>query len=193
MNINRSRRRSTRSGRNTTYTQQPGLHQSTDSVFLSDGSQTDAADPTISVTIPQLSASALGLSSYGHGNPGPDRQSAGRQQRANRQQVYTFVTSGNANAAGDVASARTCRVLCRTCRTPSMARVPRVLYLRGRHRRQSIRQITSVNGGSAVVQALAAGNAGNDVTLTTNLTSSSGAAANRSDRRAPRPSIPTEL
>jgi flagellin len=164
-------------GSNTTYNNNQVFTSQLTSVFLSDGSQTDAADPTISVTIPQLSASALGLSSYATGTLDLTANPQAGNSVQIGQQVYTFVTSGNANAAGDVALGSNVQGTLQNLQDAvnGTGTASPGTYGVGTAANQSA-QITSVNGGSAVVQALAAGNAGNDVTLTTNLTSSSGAA-----------------
>src|ERR1019366_3957165 len=54
-------------GSNTTYNNNAVFSGSAMSVFLSDGSAADAADPNIQVAMPTLSASALGLASYATG------------------------------------------------------------------------------------------------------------------------------
>lgn len=90
-------------GTNTTYNNTPVFTGSTMSVFLSDGSATDAVNPTISVNMPSLSATSIGLGSFaastftltGAPNAG-DTVAIGAQ-------TYTFVAAGNVTAAGDVA------------------------------------------------------------------------------------------
>ena len=165
-------------GSNTTYNNNQVFTNQLTSVFLSDGSQTDAADPTISVTIPQLSATALGLSSYATGtldlttNP-----SAGNSVQIG-QQVYTFVGAGQATAAGDVALGTGSTALQTTLQNLQNAvngtgTAGVGTYGVGTAVNQSA-QITNVNGGSATVQALAAGAAGNNVQLIANLTSNVG-------------------
>ena len=72
-------------GSNTTYNNTPVFSGSQMSVFLSDGSGADAQDPNISVNMPTLSASSLGLGHLRHGHAGPDLQSDGGQHRDDRQ------------------------------------------------------------------------------------------------------------
>src|SRR5208282_3308990 len=90
-------------GSNTTYNNNQVFTSQLTSVFLSDGSQTDAADPTISVTIPTLSATSLGLSSYATGTLDLTTNPQTGNTLQIGQQVYTFVGAGDANAANDVA------------------------------------------------------------------------------------------
>jgi flagellin len=165
-------------GSNTTYNNNQVFTNQLTSVFLSDGSQTDAADPTISVTIPQLSASALGLSSYASGtldftaNP-----SAGNSVQIG-QQVYTFVAQGSATAAGDVALGSGSTALQTTLQNLEDAVNGTGTAGAGTYgvgtAVNNQATITSVNGGSASVQALTAGAAGNNVALVANLTSNVG-------------------
>jgi len=90
-------------GSNTTYNNNQVFTNQLTSVFLSDGSQVDSADPTISVTIPTLSSQSLGLSSYATGTIDlTSNPNAGNTVQIG-QQTYTFVASGAANAAGEVA------------------------------------------------------------------------------------------
>lgn len=162
-------------GSNTTYNNNQVFTNQLTSVFLSDGSQVDSADPTISVTIPQLSASALGLSSYATGtldltaNP-----NVGNTVQIG-QQVYTFVASGNANATGDVALGSNVQGTLQNLQAAvnGTGTASPGTYGVGTGVNQ-LAQITSVNGGSATVQATTAGSAGNNVQLVTNLTSSGG-------------------
>ncbi len=162
-------------GSNTTYNNNQVFTSQLTSVFLSDGSQTDSADPTISVTIPTLSAQSLGLSSYAQGtldlttNP----QSGDTVQIG--QQVYTFENSGSANAANEVALGTNVQGTLQNLKDAvnGTGTASPGTYGVGTGINQSA-QIVSMNGGSAVVQALHAGTAGDNVQLITNLTSSNG-------------------
>ena len=162
-------------GSNTTYNNNQVFTGNLTSVFLSDGSQVDSADPTISVTIPTLSAQSLGLSSYAQGtldlttNP----QSGDTVQIG--QQVYTFETSGSANSANQVAVGTSVQGTLQNLQDAvnGTGTASPGTYGVGTRVNQSA-QIVSTNGGSAVVQALQAGTAGDNVQLITNLTSSNG-------------------
>jgi hypothetical protein len=147
-------------------------------VFLSDGSQVDSADPTISVTIPTLSAQSLGLSSYATGTMDLTNQPSVGNTVQLGQETYTFVASGAANAAGDVALGSNVQGTLENLQNAvnGTGTASPGTYGVGTAVNQAA-QITSVNGGSATVQATAAGSAGNAVRLVTNLTSAGGASA----------------
>ena len=150
-------------GSNTTYNNNQVFTNQLTSVFLSDGSQVDSADPTISVTIPTLSASSLGLSSYATGTLDLTANPTAGNTVQIGQQTYTFVASG----AGE------CRRRCGAGqqRAEYFAELAKCRQRHGHRKRRHLRsrygrqhrsaQITSVNGGSATVQATAAGSAGN--------------------------------
>ncbi len=91
------------------------------------------------------------------------------------QQIYTFVASGAANAAGDVALGSNVQGTLQNLQNAvnGTGTASPGTYGVGTAANRAA-QITAVNGGSATVQALTAGNAGNTVQLITNLTSSGG-------------------
>jgi len=162
-------------GSNTTYNNNQVFTNQLTSVFLSDGSQVDSADPTISVTIPTLSAESLGLSSYATGTLDlTSNPNAGNTVQIG-QQTYTFVNSGSANAAGEVALGTNVQETLQNLQNAvnGTGTASPGTYGVGTSANADA-QITSVNGGSAVVQALAAGSAGNNVQLITNLSSAGG-------------------
>ncbi len=165
-------------GSNTTYNNNQVFTNQLTSVFLSDGSQVDSADPTISVTIPTLSAQSLGLSSYATGTLDLTNQPSSGNTVQIGQQTYTFVASGQANAAGDVALGNNVQGTLQNLKNAvnGTGTASPGTYGVGTAVNQSA-QITSVNGGSATIQATAAGSAGNAVQLITNLTSSGGASS----------------
>jgi len=162
-------------GSNTTYNNNQVFTSHLTSVFLSDGSQTDAADPSISVTIPTLSATSLGLSSYATGTLDLTQNPQAGNTVQIGQQVYTFVNSGFANAAGDVALGTNQQGTLQNLQDAvnGTGNASPGTYGVGTATNQSA-QITSVNGGSATVQSLAAGAAGNNVAIIADLTSNAG-------------------
>ena len=166
-------------GSNTTYNNNQVFTNQLTSVFLSDGSQTDAADPTISVTIPQLSAGSLGLSSYATGTLDLTANPTAGNTAQIGQQVYTFVASGQANSAGDVALGSGTGALQTTLQNLTNAvngtgTAGSGSYGVGTAANAEARIVTPTNGGSVSIQALTAGAAGNSVQLIANLTSNVG-------------------
>jgi flagellin len=166
-------------GSNTTYNNNQVFTNRLTSVFLSDGSQTDAADPTISVTIPQLSAGSLGLSSYATGTLDLTANPTAGNTVQIGQQVYTFVASGSANNAGDVALGSGTGALQTTLQNLTNAvngtgTAGSGSYGVGTAANTEARIITPTNGGSVSIQALTAGAAGNSVQIVANLTSNVG-------------------
>jgi flagellin len=164
-------------GSNTTYNNNQVFTSQLTSVFLSDGSQTDAADPTISVTIPTLSATSLGLSSYATGTLDFTTNPQAGNTVTIGQQTYTFATTST--AAGEVTLGTGATALQTTLQNLQDAvngtgTASAGTYGVGTAVNQSA-QLLPANGGSITVQSLAAGAAGNDITLATNLTSNVGA------------------
>ncbi len=161
-------------GSNTTYNNTPVFSGSQMSVFLSDGSGADAQDPNISVNMPTLSASSLGLASYATGTLDLTSNPSAGNTVTIGSQTYTFVAAGQANAAGDVALGNTVQNTLQNLQAAVNGGAGAGnLYGTGTAVNQQA-TITSVNGGSAVVQALQAGTAGNSVALSTSITSNVG-------------------
>jgi flagellin len=165
-------------GSNTTYNNTPVFTGSAMSVFLSDGSGADAEDPNISVNMPTLSASALGLASYSTGTLDLTANPAAGNTVTIGSQTYTFV-SAPVTAANQVeigtnnGSPNIQQTLLNLQAAVNGGAGAGTAYGAGTAINQQA-TITAVNGGSAVVQALQAGAAGNDVTLSANLVSNSG-------------------
>src|ERR1035441_4639306 len=90
-------------GSNTTYNNNAVFTGSNMSVFLSDGSAADSADPNILVAMPNLSAASLGLSSYATGTLDLTNNPTAGNTVTIGTTTYKFVAAGQANAAGDVA------------------------------------------------------------------------------------------
>jgi flagellin len=170
-------------GTNTTYNTNPVFTGSSMSVFLSDGSQADqqsTSGPTISVTMPSLTAGQLGLGTYATGT----LDLTGVPQAGNTvtigSQTYTFESAGNATAANEVAlgTGGTTAIQVQNTLLNLQAAVNGLAgagtaYGSGTSPNGSA-QITSVNGGAATVQALAAGTGGNTIALTAVLTAGAG-------------------
>jgi len=162
-------------GSNTTYNNTAVFSGSQMSVFLSDGSGADAQDPNISVNMPTLSSSSLGLASYATGTLDLTSNPTAGNTVSIGNQTYTFVAAGQANAAGDVALGNGVQDTLQNLQAAvNGAAGAGNIYGAGTAVNQQA-TITSVNGGSAVVQALNAGTAGNSVTLSTSITSNVGA------------------
>ena len=161
-------------GSNTTYNNTQVFTGTNMSVFLSDGSATDAQDPTISVAMPTLSARSLGLASYATGTLDLTSNPTAGNTVTIGTQTYTFVAAGQANAANDIALGNNVQDTLQNLQAAVNGGAGAGnLYGSGTAVNQQA-TITSVNGGSAVVQALQAGTAGNSVTLSTSITSNVG-------------------
>ncbi len=161
-------------GSNTTYNNTPVFSGSQMSVFLSDGSSADSMDPNISVNMPTLSASSLGLATYATGTLDLTSNPTSGNTVQIGQQTYTFVAAGQANAANDVALGGNVQSTLQNLQAAVNGGAGAGnLYGTGTAVNAQA-TITSVNGGSAVVQALQAGTAGNSVTLATSITSNVG-------------------
>jgi flagellin len=170
-------------GNNTTYNTNPVFTGNSMSVFLSDGSATDAnspSGPTIAVTMPSLTAGQLGLGTYATGT----LDLTGLPQAGNTvtigTQTYTFEAAGNATAANEVAlgtgsttAAQVQNTLLNLEAAVDGLAGAGTAYGSGTSPNGSA-QITSVNGGAATVQALAAGTAGNTIPLSAVLTAGAG-------------------
>lgn len=161
-------------GSNTTYNNTPVFSGSQMSVFLSDGSGADAQDPTISVNMPTLSSSSLGLASYATGTLDLTSNPTAGNTVSIGNQTYTFVAAGQANAANDVALGNTVQNTLQNLQAAVNGGAGAGNLYGSGTAVNTQASITSVNGGSAVVQALNAGTAGNNVTLATSITSNVG-------------------
>jgi flagellin len=165
-------------GSNTTYNNTAVFSGNQMSVFLSDGSAADAQDPNISVNMPTLSSSSLGLASYATGTLDLTSNPTAGNTVTIGTQTYTFVAGsptganqvqiGTNNGNPDVQ-----QTLQNLQAAVNGAAGAGSLYGSGTAVNQQA-TITSVNGGSAVVQALQAGTAGNSVNLSTSITSNVG-------------------
>ena len=161
-------------GSNTTYNNTPVFSGSQMSVFLSDGSAADSMDPNISVNMPTLSASSLGLATYATGTLDlTSNPTAGNSVQIGTQ-TYTFVAAGQANAANDVALGNTVQDTLHNLQAAVNGGAGAGNLYGSGTAVNTAATITSVNGGSAVVQALQAGTAGNSVVLSTSITSNVG-------------------
>jgi flagellin len=161
-------------GSNTTYNNTPVFSGSQMSVFLSDGSAADSKDPNISVNMPTLSSSSLGLATYATGTLDLTSNPTSGNTVQIGSQTYTFVAAGQANAANDVALGSNVQSTLQNLQAAVNGGAGAGnLYGTGTAVNQQA-TITSVNGGSAVVQALQAGTAGNSVSLATSITSNVG-------------------
>jgi flagellin len=163
-------------GSNTTYNNNAVFTGGNMSVFLSDGSAADSADPNIYVAMPNLSAASLGLSSYVTGTLDlTNNPTAGNTVKIGSQ-TYKFVAAGQANAAGDVALGNGVQSTLQNLQAAVNGSPGAGNTYGAGTTPNTLATIISANGGSAVVQALNAGSTGNSVELSTNLTSTVGAA-----------------
>jgi flagellin len=157
-------------GTNTTYNNTPVFTGGTLSVFLSDGSAADSANPTISVNMPTLTTGSLNLGTNATGtlvltgNPtAADTVTVGTQ-------TYKFVAAGSVTAANDVAIGSTVQdTLTNLEAAVNGGAGSGTLYGAGTVANTAA-TITSVNAGSAVLQATTAGTAGNSVAVGASLT-----------------------
>jgi flagellin len=161
-------------GSNTTYNNTPVFSGGQMSVFLSDGSAAASQDPTISVNMPTLSASSLGLASYATGTIDLTNNPTVGNSVQIGSTTYTFVSAGQASAADDVALGSTVQSTLQNLQAAVNGSSGSGSIYGSGTVANTAATITSVNGGSAVVQALSAGTAGNGVTLAVNVTSSVG-------------------
>jgi len=165
-------------GQNTTFNNTAVFTGNNMSVFVSDGSSIDknsTSGPTISVALPNLSASALGLGTYATGTVDLTGQPTANDTVTIGTQVYKFVAAGAAGAtANDVALGGSVQQTLQNLEAavnggPGAG----TTYGTGTASNTSA-SITGVNGGSVTVQALAAGTAGNGIALSASLTGSVG-------------------
>jgi flagellin len=87
-------------GSNTTYNNNQVFNGNPLSVFLSDGSATDAVDPNISVNMPNLSATSIGLGDFATGTLNLTANATAGKTVVIGATTYTFETAPA--AAGDV-------------------------------------------------------------------------------------------
>lgn len=130
--------------------------------------------PNISVNMPTLSSSSLGLATYATGTLDLTANPTAGNTVSIGNQTYTFVAAGQANAAGDVALGSNVQSTLQNLQAAVNGAAGAGNTYGAGTAVNTQATITSVNGGSAVVQALQAGTAGNDVTLTTSVTSNVG-------------------
>jgi flagellin len=167
-------------GTNTTYNGTGVFTGSTLSIYMSDGSSADqTGGPTIQVNMPTLSSTALNFGSYATGtlvltgNP-----TAGDTVKIGTT-TYTFEnTAGFTNAANQVLIGSSVQnTLTNLEAAVNGGTGAGTVYGTGTVANTAA-TITSVNGGSAVVQAATAGTAGNSVAVAASLTGSIGGWAN---------------
>ena len=163
-------------GTNTTYNNTPVFTGSQMSVFLSDGSAIDAAKSArFRLTMPAPVCLRARLRHLRHGNPGPDRPTDGRQYRDKSAPRHTRLSLRvGATAANDVALGTTVQGTLQNLQAAVNGGAGAgTTYGTGTAVNTSA-TITNVNGGSATVQAIAAGMAGNTVALSASLTGAVG-------------------
>ena len=141
-------------GSNTTYNNTPVFSGSQMSVFLSDGSGADAPGPEhLRSTCPRCPRLRSGLASYATGTLDLTSNPSAGNTVTIGSQTYTFVAAGQANAAGDVALGNTVQNTLQNLQAAVNGGAGAGnLYGTGTAVNQQA-TITSVNGGSAVVQA----------------------------------------
>ena len=147
-------------GTNTTYNNTAVFSGNALSVFLSDGSATDAVNPTISVNMPTLDANSIGLGTFATGTFALSNKPLAGDTLTLGANTYTFETtlsganqvliSGAAGSAGITATLQNLQAAVNG--GPGAG----VTYGTGTAANLSA-QITTVSGSSATVQSLTAG------------------------------------
>ncbi len=164
-------------GSNTTYNNTPVFTGSSLSVFLSDGSASDAVDPTISVNMPTLSAGAIGLGTYASATLDLTAQPASGDTVTIGTDTYTFVA-----AASDLVATTANQVVIGSSVQNTLDNLQAAVNGTGGAGttysaatvENSAAQISSVNGGSATIQAALPGTDGNSIAVSTTITDTSG-------------------
>ncbi len=164
-------------GSNTTYNNTPVFTGSSLSVFLSDGSASDAVDPTISVNMPTLSAGAIGLGTYASATLDLTAQPASGDTVTIGTDTYTFVA-----AASDLVATTANQVVIGSSVQNTLDNLQAAVNGTGGAGttysaatvENSAAQISSVNGGSATIQAALPGTDGNSIAVSTSITDTSG-------------------
>lgn len=170
-------------GSNTTYNNNQVFNGTPMQVFLSDGSSTDAVDPNISVSMPNLSATSIGLGNFATGTLNMTANASADDTVTVGATTYKFVTAPAAagdvligTAAGSAGITQTLQNLAAAVNGGAGAGVTYVAAAGGAN---GSAQITSVAGGSAIIQSLTAGSGavaglkpatGNSVVATTTVT-----------------------
>ena len=171
-------------GANTTYNNTQVFTSAPVTVFLSDGSNIDATNNLttnsldIAVSMSPLSASSLGLGTYATGTLDlQNAPSAGNTVQIGSQ-TYTFAaTAGAANTvAYGTSAAQALKNLMEAVNNGPNGTGAGSDYGTGTLANTSA-TITSINGGSATIQALNAGTDGNSIQLTTLLTTAAGSSS----------------
>jgi flagellin len=165
-------------GSNTTYNNTPVFTGAALSVFLSDGSASDAVDPTISVTMPTLSASAIGLGTYATATLDLSSQPAAANTVTIGTQTYTFVAAASdlvATTANQVVIGSSVQATLQNLQAAVNGAAGAGTTFSAATVQNSAAQISNVNGGSATVQAVLAGTAGNSIAVSATFTSNAGA------------------
>jgi flagellin len=167
-------------GANTTYNNTQVFSNSPLTVFLSDGSGIDQGNlgttntSSISVSMSALSSSALGLASYATGTLDLTANPTAGNTVTIGNQSYTFVAAGQANAAGDVALGNNVQGTLQNLQAAVNGGAGAGSVYGAGTAANTAASIMAVNDGSAVVQALQSGTAGNSVVLSTSITSNVG-------------------
>jgi len=151
-------------GTNTTYNNTPIFTGNPLSVFLSDGSTTDAVNPTISVNMPSLTATSIGLGTFAAGTFTLTAQPVATKTVTIGATTYTFVgaLTGAADEVligGATGSAGITQTLQNLEAAVNGGAGAGVTYGTGTTANASA-QVTGVMGGSATVQSLTAGAGG---------------------------------
>lgn len=164
-------------GSNTTYNNTPVFTGASLSVFLSDGSASDAVDPTISVNMPTLSAGAIGLGTYASATLDLTAQPAAADTVTIGADTYTFVA-----AASDLVATTANQVVIGSSVQATLQNLQAAVNGTGGAGTtysaatvlNSAAEISNVNGGSATIQAALPGTAGNTIAISTTITDTSG-------------------
>jgi flagellin len=173
-------------GANTTFNDTQVFTANPVTVFLSDGSGIDANNQgtansnSISVTMQSLSASALNLGTYASGTLDLENQPTSGNTVQIGSQTYTFVGSGSASyinsvAIGGTVGATLSHLMEAVNNGPNGAGAGSDYGANTTANTSAT--ITSVNGGSATLQAVNAGTDGNEITLSSLLTTSGGSSS----------------
>ncbi len=156
-------------GTNTTYNNTAVFSGSAMQVFLSDGSTVDQNSlqgPDISVNLPTLSSTALGFGTYATATAVLTANPAANDTLQIGSDTYTFVAAGNANAANDVVIGNTVQDTLENLQAAVAGTPADVGSTIGTGTVANTEAtITWVNGGSAQIQALTPGTAGNNVAV----------------------------
>jgi flagellin len=163
-------------GTNTTYNNTAVFSGSALQVFLSDGSTVDqnsAQGPDISVNMPTLSNTSLGFGTYATGTVVLTANPAANDTLQIGSDTYTFVAAGNATNANDVVIGNTVQDTLENLQSAVAGTPADVGSTIGTGTvANPDATITWVNGGSAEIQALTPGTAGNNLAAVLTLATS---------------------